>query len=383
MIDLESKATYIASLNESQLRFRIIIPLLSRMGLYDVKEYHGGVAEKGKDIVCRYRDPLGETHHVAIVVKARNIHGAVGRSGSASEVLFQVEQALQEPFSDIYSLEEVAIRECWVMTSGVIKNTAVESIRGKLGKSNLDKVTRFIDRDKIVTLVDRFWPELWVGDRVIEILAHELIAPVSSSRARALFIADHPGNISERVAREACSEIASEMRRLERTIESVATLYRDKILIEKRKINVSKLIEEEVRDVLAIHRKASIEIRLGDLPAIELDARSVKQAIANVLRNAVKYSKLAGTTVTVTGLTNAKQLIIKISDTGVGVPDGWEELIFHVGVKAPNAIDAFPLGPGLGLYLSRRLIELNGGDIRLTSRRDPTEFSIYFPLMGS
>ena len=59
--------------------------------------------------------------------------------------------------------------------------------------------------------------------------------------------------------------------------------------------------------------------------------------------------------------------------------EGYEEQIFCAGVRAPNAVrDASP-APGVGLTICRRLLNALGGDIRLTNRCNPTEFTVYLP----
>jgi hypothetical protein len=146
-----------------------------------VIEHHGGSAEKGKDIIGYYEGLLGEHRYVCVVAKVGDIHGSVSKRGSASEVLFQAEQALSEPYTDVYTLQEVRMDECWVMTTGEIKNTAIDSIRGTLAKSNLDKLVRFIDGKRLVELVSLYMPGFWyrieaerdhlrVGDHVVRVL---------------------------------------------------------------------------------------------------------------------------------------------------------------------------------------------------------------------
>ncbi|NOR18327.1 NACHT domain-containing protein, partial [candidate division WOR-3 bacterium] len=77
---------------------------------------------------------------------------------NAKEILFQIEQSFDEPYTDVYGLKELVIDKCVVVTCKDIKNTAIESIRGKLKKSNLDKLLRFIDGNKLIELLDKHMP---------------------------------------------------------------------------------------------------------------------------------------------------------------------------------------------------------------------------------
>ncbi len=251
MNDIDPKLALLTSLTEAQLRVQVLVPLLMRMGLKNVKEYHGGVAEKGKDIVAHYTDILGARHYVAVVVKRGDIHGSVGKRGSAVEILYQVEQALSEPFSDVYDLDPVDICECWVVTSGVIKNTAVESIRGKLAKSNLDKVTRFIDQDRLVGLLDQHWADYWSHDRMMLALAHEMASPIAAAKHRALFIAQHPHGLDPDQCRKRALDIAVEMDLLNKLVEFVSFANRREFDLRREPVEV----QDEARRLVKMFRR--------------------------------------------------------------------------------------------------------------------------------
>jgi len=164
---------------------------------------------------------LNQRHYVAVVVKRRNIHGAVGKSGNVSEVLYQVEQALNEPFSDIYDVTPADISECWVITSGEIKNTALESIRGRLHKSNLDKITRMIDVHKLIDLINEHMPDFWFYDRILLSAAHDMRSLISAAHSRAVYLAEHPEEPTGTEVRDAAIEISNEMKLLDRIVNTV------------------------------------------------------------------------------------------------------------------------------------------------------------------
>jgi HEAT repeat protein len=158
MMDKKKKLAILRSLNEARLRREVLIPLFEHMEFEDVIEYHGGSSEKGKDIIYYKTDPFDRKKYTSVVVKKDNISGTVSKPTGAKEVLFQVEQSFDEPYTDIYGLKQVEMDFCIVATAGKIINTAVESIRGRLKKSNLDKLVDFIDGGKLVDLMDKHMP---------------------------------------------------------------------------------------------------------------------------------------------------------------------------------------------------------------------------------
>jgi predicted NACHT family NTPase len=156
-MDRKAKLAMLQGLSEDRLRKEVLIPLFRAMKFKDVIEYHG-TAEKGKDIIYYTEDSFGDRSYTSVVVKKTTITGAVGKKGNAKEILFQIEQSFDEPYTDVYGLKELVIDKCVVVTCKDIKNTAIESIRGKLKKSNLDKLLRFIDGNKLIELLDKHMP---------------------------------------------------------------------------------------------------------------------------------------------------------------------------------------------------------------------------------
>ncbi len=156
-MDKNEKLKILQALNENRLRQEVLIPLFREMGFKDVIEYHG-TAEKGKDIIFYETDKFDAKIYTGVVVKKEPIKGAVGKPGGAMEVLFQVDQTFNEAYTDVYGLKELVIDRCIVITSRNITNTAIESIKGKLKKSNLDKLVNFFDGGKIVDLLDDHMP---------------------------------------------------------------------------------------------------------------------------------------------------------------------------------------------------------------------------------
>ncbi len=156
----DEKKEKITSLNESDLRRQVIIPLLKASGFMEVHEFHGST-EKGKDILFREASKLGESFAHAVVASTENISGKVGDSKSASRILEQAEMAFNETYQDKYTGGRMRVERCWIITSGTIAPPAIESIAGKLEKYNLDKFVRFIDVEKLIELIEQYYPQFW------------------------------------------------------------------------------------------------------------------------------------------------------------------------------------------------------------------------------
>ncbi|MFH0892021.1 MAG: HAMP domain-containing sensor histidine kinase [Candidatus Falkowbacteria bacterium] len=109
-------------------------------------------------------------------------------------------------------------------------------------------------------------------------------------------------------------------------------------------------------------KKINLEKEYDSLPEINLDPRLTKIVFENILSNAVKYTPEKGT-IRVTIKKTEHQALIKISDTGCGIPRSEQPKIFTKLFRAENAKKMESSGTGLGLYIAKAVIEKSGGKI--------------------
>jgi hypothetical protein len=149
----------IRAMDGATLRVNVLIPLLKKMGFQDVSHHHGGSGEKGKDIVMWKIGSLGERLNCAVVVKAGRISGkAEVSSGSAGGVVMQIQQSFGCPFLGAITGEQQLVNECWVVSSKEISKDARESILSALRTSNLDRLTKFVDGERLWELIETHFP---------------------------------------------------------------------------------------------------------------------------------------------------------------------------------------------------------------------------------
>ena len=114
------------------------------------------------------------------------------------------------------------------------------------------------------------------------------------------------------------------------------------------------------------------------LPRIRGDRKQLKQAIINLLNNAVKFNKKEGEII-LKAASKRKFLEISISDTGLGIPEDERDRVFEKFYRVSNHRGQVP-GTGLGLSVVKQIIQGHGGDISLTSDVDiGTTFTVTLP----
>jgi CheY-like chemotaxis protein len=118
------------------------------------------------------------------------------------------------------------------------------------------------------------------------------------------------------------------------------------------------------------HRRNILQLNLdGDDGVLHVDTGRIAQALANVLVNASKYSPI-GSVVEVSTIRHAESAEITISDRGIGIPAAWLGRIFEPFVRIDRAGDGVYDGLGIGLTLTRKIIEAHAGTIRAANRED-------------
>lgn len=149
---------------------------------------------------------------------------------------------------------------------------------------------------------------------------------------------------------------------------------------------VSDAVREAVEAVRPAAQEKSLCLECFVIPAPAIvagNAMSFKEAIMNLLLNAVKYTPQHGTVSVRTEMLD-KSVAVEISDTGIGVPQEEQVRIFEEFYRASNARQVEPEGDGLGLSLVKRVVEMHAGVISFSSHvGSGTTFRIVLPLQSS
>ena len=120
-----------------------------------------------------------------------------------------------------------------------------------------------------------------------------------------------------------------------------------------------------------------------DVGTIVADERKLKQILINLLTNAVKFTKEGGT-VTVKAGCDGGELEISVADTGIGIAPENHKLIFEEFRQTSDDYSRAQEGTGLGLALTKRLVELHGGRIWVESELGAgSTFAFRIPLAGT
>lgn len=157
-----------------------------------------------------------------------------------------------------------------------------------------------------------------------------------------------------------------------------------KIELVIKKISLPGTVNETM-DLIrekALDHNVILKVELGpETDFIEADKMRVKQILFNLLGNAVKFSKEDGGKVTVTARKAGSMIQVSVSDTGIGIKEEDMGKLFKEFLQLDSGISREYEGTGLGLVISKKLVELHGGTIKVKSKYgEGSTFTFSLPL---
>ncbi|HEY7689118.1 MAG TPA: ATP-binding protein [Dongiaceae bacterium] len=166
-------------------------------------------------------------------------------------------------------------------------------------------------------------------------------------------------------------------------ILDVAKIEAGRTELHEAPLDIRTLFDSAARLIRERSLRAQVQLEISvdqGLPAFKADDRKLKQVLINLLSNAVKYTPAGGKIRMQARRDEGGDLILTVADTGIGIPPGALVNVMEPFGQVDNAINRKYSGTGLGLPLTRGLVELHGGTMTLTSeQRVGTSVTIRLP----
>jgi signal transduction histidine kinase len=213
-------------------------------------------------------------------------------------------------------------------------------------------------------------------------ISHELRTPLTSIQgfAQAIVEGEARGDAVSHVA----EIIHREARRLVRMVEGllqVARLESGAQSMAREEVAPSRLLESAVAALEVQAREAGVAFDVSGadaLPSVRGDPDKLAQLFLNVLDNAMKHSP-RGTTVHVRGNRDDGAIVVRVRDSGSGLPEGAQTRLFQRFYRGENAQRD---GAGLGLAIAQAIAQAHGGSIRASNvEGGGAEFAVRLPLV--
>ncbi|MEK7548595.1 MAG: ATP-binding protein [Patescibacteria group bacterium] len=212
-------------------------------------------------------------------------------------------------------------------------------------------------------------------DEFFSIASHELRTPLSAIRGNTAMIKRFTDRLDKKQLMEMVDDIhQSSVRMIELVSDflDLSRLQQGKIKFLKQPFALEELISEVVGGLSDLAKAGGIKLVLkrskSALPAVLADPDRVKQVLINLIGNAIKFTEEGSVTVKAQ-IQNDQMAKVSVSDTGRGMSQESKRLLFHKFQQTGESLLTRDTtrGTGLGLYISRLLIEEMGGQIGLSS----------------
>lgn len=204
----------------------------------------------------------------------------------------------------------------------------------------------------------------------VSMVSHELRAPLTNINGSIELLLEGNTGCVEPEAREMLQIIAEQSQRLTRLVQGILNVSRieaGQLVLQPQVFNILSLIEK----VVGVWESRGLSNRFErprrvNLPSVFADRDRTEEILFNLIDNAIKYSD-EGATIHVDADVNGEQVIVSVSDKGIGIPPDELAKIFDKFHRVDRRDAAETYGHGLGLYICRSLVEAQGGQISVDS----------------
>jgi two-component system sensor histidine kinase KdpD len=203
---------------------------------------------------------------------------------------------------------------------------------------------------------------------MIDSITHELRTPLTSIKGAATALLTRQVNAEG--SQELLTIIDEESDRLNRLVSEaveMAQLDAQQVQMHFGRVSVRDLVRDAREACAWVDEQHPVHVNVPDDLEVRADPMFLQKAICNLLENAAKYSK-AGTPITISAEKKADGVAISVADQGVGIDASEQGLIFERFYRARWQANSTS-GTGMGLAITRAIVEAHGGSIKVTSQR--------------
>ncbi len=222
----------------------------------------------------------------------------------------------------------------------------------------------------------------------VSIVSHELQTPIAIIKSYAATLAREDAVWSPETIQRVSRNIEEECDRLHRLITDLLDLSRiqaGRVAMRVGSVDLPQITAEIIDQLAPRSPRHSLRSSFpANFPIIRGDADQLRRALFNLVQNAIKYSPNGGE-VLVAGEVAAGYVIVRVIDRGIGIVAGDEERIFERFHRSDTRLSRSTAGVGLGLYITRNIVEGHGGRIWAESPGPGrgSVFTVLLPLGGT
>ena len=203
------------------------------------------------------------------------------------------------------------------------------------------------------------------GIAIVSTVSHELRSPLTSVKGYTSLMLNRWDRLADDKKREMLEQVhhdADRVTRLVTELLDISRLETGRLVLQRRNIDLAELAASVVEKVAMAYPQLDCRLDIGDIPEVYADPDKIEQVLTNLVENAAKYASPVG--MVVAARVVGDDVAVSVTDTGEGIP---VEDLPKVFTKFFRRDHGRPTGTGLGLWISRGLVEAHGGELTASS----------------
>ena len=246
---------------------------------------------------------------------------------------------------------------------------------GRQAGAAIERASLYQETKRHLEELERAHEELKVLDKMksdfVSTVSHELRSPLAVIEGFAKTLVAHFDELDRATERESLEIILSKSMALERLIENIldmSCIEEGRLEVRREKVDLGQICKQVCSEQARTSTAHRFRIAVPDsLPPVIADKEKVEVALVNLMGNAIKYSP-GGGLITMVIAPNDREAKVMVKDEGIGIPPDQLGKIFDRFYQVESGeTRAYP-GSGLGLYITRELVEAMGGTIQVESK---------------
>ena len=217
------------------------------------------------------------------------------------------------------------------------------------------------------------------GIAIVSTVSHELRSPLTSVKGYTSLMLNRWDRIADDKKREMLEQVhhdADRVTRLVTELLDISRLETGRLVLRRQMVDLAAIADAVVGKVAMSYPALECSVHVDGVPEVYADPDKVEQVLTNLVENAAKYGDPTG--MRIEGAADAGFARLSVRDRGPGIPEADVDKVFTKFFRRDHGR---PTGTGLGLWISRGLVEAHGGELTATSAEgEGATFTFTLPL---